>query len=57
MDHPQYCEWGWNIFQVIEMYCKAESGRYASVLNMNDLPIQLEDKMETLLMVRALAFL
>jgi endoplasmic reticulum Man9GlcNAc2 1,2-alpha-mannosidase len=48
----KYREWGWAIFQAIEKHCKVESGGYASVLNVDDLPVQWEDKMETFLMVR-----
>ncbi|KZT01183.1 glycoside hydrolase family 47 protein [Laetiporus sulphureus 93-53] len=55
--HPQYREWGWNIFQAIEKYCKVESGGYASVLNVDEVPVQLEDKMETFLMSETLKYL
>ena len=49
---PQYREWGWAIFEAIEKHCRIESGGYASVLNVDVLPVKLEDKMETFLMVR-----
>ena len=49
---PQYREWGWGIFEAIEKHCRIESGGYASVLNVDALPVELEDKMETFLMVR-----
>lgn len=51
---PQYREWGWGIFEAIEKHCRIESGGYASVLNVDALPVELEDKMETFLMVRVL---
>ncbi len=40
-----------NIFQAIEKHCKIETGGYASVLNVDELPVQHEDKMETFMMV------
>lgn len=49
---PQYRAWGWGIFEAIEKHCRIESGGYASVLNVDALPVKLEDKMETFLMVR-----
>ena len=52
---PQYREWGWAIFEAIEKHCRIESGGYASVLNVDVLPVELEDKMETFLMVRVAA--
>jgi endoplasmic reticulum Man9GlcNAc2 1,2-alpha-mannosidase len=53
----RYREQGWAIFQAIEKHCKIETGGYASVLNVDELPVKYEDKMETFLMVRAPSFL
>ena len=50
---PRYRAYGWSIFQAIEKHCRIESGGYASVLNVDVLPVELEDKMETFLMVSA----
>lgn len=47
----KYRDYGWNIFQAIEKHCKIETGGYASVLNVDELPVQHEDKMETFMMV------
>lgn len=47
----QYRKWGWDIFQAIEKHCRIESGGYASILDVDKLPVQFEDKMETFLMV------
>jgi hypothetical protein len=51
---PRYREHGWSIFQAIERHCRVESGGYASVLNVDALPVTHEDKMETFLMVSSL---
>ena len=48
----QYRDWGWNIYQAIEKHCRISSGGYASILNVDRLPVEFEDKMETFLMVR-----
>ncbi|CCM02763.1 uncharacterized protein FIBRA_04871 [Fibroporia radiculosa] len=54
---PQYRAWGWDIFQAIEKHCRVESGGYASVLNVDELPVKYEDKMETFLMSETLKYL
>ena len=48
----RYRDYGWAIFQAIEKCCKIETGGYASVLNVDKVPVEYEDKMETFLMVR-----
>lgn len=48
---PIYRENGWQIFQAIEKHCKVESGGYVAVLNVDELPVKHEDKMETFLLV------
>ena len=52
----RYRDYGWSIFQAIEKHCKIESGGYASVLNVDMVPVEYEDKMETFLMVRLRPF-
>ena len=47
-------EYGWNIFQAIETHCKVESGGYASIINVDAVPAEHEDKMETFLMVNSM---
>lgn len=49
--HPKYRAYGWDIFQAIETHCRVPGGGYASVLNVEEVPVQWEDKMETFLMV------
>ena len=48
----KYRRYGWKIFQAIETHCKIESGGYASIINVDQVPAEFEDKMETFLMVR-----
>jgi len=52
-----YRDYGWSIFQAIEKHCRVESGGYASVLNVDRLPVEYEDKMETFLMSETLKYL
>ncbi|THH04887.1 hypothetical protein EW145_g5199 [Phellinidium pouzarii] len=52
-----YREYGWQIFQAIEKHCKISTGGYASVLNVEELPVKLEDKMETFLLSETLKYL
>ncbi len=33
--HPQYREWGWNIFQSITKHCRVPSGGYSGIKNVN----------------------
>ncbi|KAB5593388.1 Mannosyl-oligosaccharide alpha-1,2-mannosidase [Ceratobasidium theobromae] len=47
---PKYRRWGWNIFQAIEKHCKVPTGGYATVLNVDKLPVQWDDKQETFLL-------
>ncbi|KAI0347895.1 glycoside hydrolase [Trametopsis cervina] len=53
----RYRQWGWSIFEAIEKYCRIESGGYASVLNVDEVPVTLEDKMETFLLSETLKYL
>lgn len=48
----KYRRYGWKIFQAIENHCKVSTGGYASILNVDQVPAEFEDKMETFLMVR-----
>jgi hypothetical protein len=47
----KYRDQGWSIFQSIEKHCRVETGGYATVVNVDEVPVRLEDKMETFLMV------
>ncbi|KAJ6568802.1 glycoside hydrolase [Mycena capillaripes] len=55
--HPKYRAYGWEIFQAIETHCRVPSGGYASVLNVEEVPVKWEDKMETFLMSETLKYL
>ncbi|KAG8702884.1 mannosyl-oligosaccharide alpha-1,2-mannosidase [Ceratobasidium sp. 395] len=54
---PKYRRWGWAIFQAIEKHCKVPSGGYATVLNVDKLPVRWEDKQETFLLSETLKYL
>lgn len=47
----KYRDWGWSIFESIEKHAKIASGGYASIRNVNKVPVDYEDKMETFLLV------
>ena len=49
-----YREHGWKIFQAIEKHARVPTGGYATVLNVDENPAQLEDKMETFFLVSIL---
>ncbi|KAJ6505770.1 glycoside hydrolase [Mycena vitilis] len=55
--HPKYRAYGWDIFQAIEKHCRVPSGGYASVLNVEEVPVSWEDKMETFLVSETLKYL
>ena len=48
-------EWGWEVFQSIEKYCKVEYG-YGSLKNVNN-PGSVEDRMESFFMAETLKYL
>jgi len=49
----RYRDHGWHIFQAIEKHCRIPSGGYAAIVNVDEVPVRHEDKMETFLMVRS----
>ncbi|KZS93510.1 glycoside hydrolase [Sistotremastrum niveocremeum HHB9708] len=53
----RYRDWGWQIFQSIEKHCKVPTGGYAGVTNVDIVPPELEDKMETFMMSETLKYL
>ncbi|TDL20923.1 glycoside hydrolase [Rickenella mellea] len=53
----RYRDSGWKIFQAIEKHCRIETGGYASVINVDELPVRHEDKMETFMMSETLKYL
>ena len=49
----RYRNHGWNIFRAILKHCRVPSGGFATVLNVDQMPVKVEDKMETFFMVRS----
>lgn len=47
----RYRDHGWNIFQAIEKHCKIPSGGYATIINVDQVPVRHEDKMEAFFLV------
>ncbi|KAF8554343.1 glycoside hydrolase family 47 protein [Imleria badia] len=52
-----YRDQGWAIFQAIEKHCRVATGGFASVKNVDQVPVEQEDKMETFLMSETLKYL
>ena len=40
-------EWGWQIFQAFEKHCKIPTGGYASIKDVDQVPVEFDDNMET----------
>jgi len=55
--NPIYREWGWTIFQTFEEHCKIPTGGYASIRDVDELPVVHEDKMETFFLSETLKYL
>ncbi|KAF9007862.1 glycoside hydrolase family 47 protein [Cyathus striatus] len=53
----KYREQGWRIFQAIEKYCKLPEGGYATILDVENVRSELEDKMETFFLSETLKYL
>lgn len=47
----RYREQGWAIFRAIETHCRIPSGGYATIVNVDEVPVRHEDKMETFFLV------
>ncbi|KAG6335454.1 hypothetical protein ID866_3628 [Astraeus odoratus] len=54
---PWYRDQGWEIFQAIEKHCRIPTGGYAGVKNVDGVPVEHEDKMETFMMSETLKYL
>lgn len=52
---PIYREWGWEVFQSIEKYCKTEYG-YGSLSDVNNPSTEPEDKMESFFLAETLKY-
>lgn len=50
----KYRTHAWDIFSAIEKYCKIPGGGYATVEDVDELPVRLDDKQETFFLVRFL---
>lgn len=53
---PIYREWGWEIFQAIEKYCKTKYG-YGSLVNVQKPELPPKDKMESFFLAETLKYL
>ncbi|KAG7372160.1 glycosyl hydrolase family 47 protein [Nitzschia inconspicua] len=53
---PIYREWGWEVFQAIERYCRTAAG-YGSLKNVHLPDIEPEDKMESFYLAETLKYL
>jgi len=53
----RYREYGWAIFQAIEKHCRIPSGGYATIVNVDEVPVRHEDKMETFFLGETLKYL
>ncbi|KAH9013872.1 glycoside hydrolase family 47 protein [Lactarius hengduanensis] len=53
----RYREHGWAIFRAIEAHCRIPSGGYATIVNVDEVPVRHEDKMETFFLSETLKYL
>ncbi|KAM0746133.1 glycoside hydrolase [Meredithblackwellia eburnea MCA 4105] len=54
---PKYREWGWEIFQAFNKHCRLPDGGYASILDVDEVPVKYEDRMETFWISETLKYL
>ncbi len=47
----RYRDYAWKIFSAIEKHCRLPKGGYATVLDVDSLPVRYLDKQETFFMV------
>ncbi|KAJ7159758.1 glycoside hydrolase [Mycena filopes] len=55
--NPKYRKYAWDIFTAIERFCRLPEGGYASVLDVDHLPVKYEDKQETFFLSETLKYL
>ncbi|PPQ73267.1 hypothetical protein CVT26_015225 [Gymnopilus dilepis] len=55
--NQKYRDYGWQIFQAIEKFCKVDEGGYTSILNVDDANSERLDKMETFFLSETLKYL
>jgi len=53
----RYRDQGWEIFRAIETHCRIPSGGYATIVNVDEVPVRHEDKMETFFLSETLKYL
>ncbi|KAK0202740.1 glycoside hydrolase, partial [Desarmillaria ectypa] len=53
----KYRQYAWNIFSAIERHCRLEEGGYATVLDVDTVPVSREDKQETFFLSETLKYL
>ena len=53
---PVYREWGWEVFQAIETYCKTDGG-YGGLKNVQDTETPPDDRMESFFLAETLKYL
>jgi hypothetical protein len=53
----RYRNYAWGIFSSIEKHCRVASGGFATVLDVDTVPVSLEDKQETFFLSETLKYL
>lgn len=51
----RYRDYSWAIFSSIDKYCRLVSGGYATVIDVDTVPVALDDKQETFFLVCSLS--
>ncbi|KAF5384643.1 hypothetical protein D9757_007462 [Collybiopsis confluens] len=54
---PRYREWAWNIFSSIEKHARLPSGGYATLMDVDQIPVKWVDKQETFFLSETLKYL
>ncbi|GAA5829513.1 hypothetical protein JCM3766R1_001130 [Sporobolomyces carnicolor] len=54
---PIYREWGWKIFEAFERHCQLDEGGFASIRDVDEVPVTHEDRMETFWISETLKYL
>ncbi|KAJ7720200.1 glycoside hydrolase [Mycena metata] len=52
-----YRTYAWKIFKAIEMYCRLPEGGYATVMDVDNVPVKYDDKQETFFLSETLKYL
>ncbi|KAI8985878.1 glycoside hydrolase [Pilobolus umbonatus] len=53
----KYREWGWNIFESFEKYCKLPDGGYSALKDVTAIPPTKDDRMDTFFLAETLKYL